>query len=530
MNLLRTLILRPLVRDPLRTLLTILAVALGVAVVIAIELAGDAATGSFESSLETVAGKTDLEIYANGGVDEAWIGRLGELPFEAHYSPLMEARAMVTGAGSFPLYGVDALEGEMPGRSFAQPTQADAVVLSRAMAERLGLSAGSVLEATVQGHPHRFPILTTVDAGAAEFAALDIARFQQMTGRYGKLDRIEVTLAADERPRRGGQCRAARVAAGVFCCQTGRAQRGKPAHAARLPLESARAELHFAGGGRVPDLQHHRHERGAAARRKSACCARWARAAATVLWLFLAEALLLGVAGGAGAWRWGALLAGRDGAADRGNGERALHHQPAGAGGARPGARRCWDRCGIGAVVAFVSALGAGARSHAGGAHRGDEPRRARASRAPALAARSGVGGGLALAASPARARRRSMAGIPVGGYAAALLAIAAAALAAPAAGAGGERGWRRRLLGARAESLLAGRSLAASLARTSVIVAALATAIAMMASVGIMVGSFRETVALWLDVQLARRSYVRPAVPLGAGEYPPLAERHPRR
>ena len=46
-------------------------------------------------------------------------------------------------------------------------------------------------------------------------------------------------------------------------------------------------------------------------------------------------------------------------------------------------------------------------------------------------------------------------------------------------------------------------------------IVAALATAIAMMASVGIMVGSFRETVIVWLDTQLRADLYVRPA---GAG------------
>jgi hypothetical protein len=54
----------------------VLAVALGVAVVIAIELAGQAAVGSFQSSLETLLGKTDLQITANGGVDEVWVARL----------------------------------------------------------------------------------------------------------------------------------------------------------------------------------------------------------------------------------------------------------------------------------------------------------------------------------------------------------------------------------------------------------------------------------------------------------------------
>ncbi len=72
---------------------------------------------------------------------------------------------------------------------------------------------------------------------------------------------------------------------------------------------------------------------------------------------------------------------------------------------------------------------------------------------------------------------------------------------------------------------LLAGRSLTASLSRTSVVVAALATAIAMMASVGIMVGSFRETVALWLDTQLRADIYVKPAGPSSAGDYPPLQQ-----
>src|SRR4029079_19384511 len=115
----------------------------------------------------------------------------------------------------------------------------------------------------------------------------------------------------------------------------------------------------------------------------------------------------------------------------------------------------------------------------------------------------------------------------PVGGYAAALLAIASAAMAAPAVvlvvNAAARTMARRRVVG-----LLAGRSLTASLSRTSVVVAALATAIAMMASVGIMVGSFRETVSLWLNTQLRADLYVRPAVPGGAGENPPLPREIP--
>src|SRR5579859_1725916 len=107
LQLFRTLILRPLRRDLLRTALTVLAVALGVAVVVAIDLAGDAATGSFQSSMETLAGKTDLEILANGGIDETWIGRLDALPLDAHFAPVIETEIDQPSIGSIALYGVD---------------------------------------------------------------------------------------------------------------------------------------------------------------------------------------------------------------------------------------------------------------------------------------------------------------------------------------------------------------------------------------------------------------------------------------
>src|SRR5580698_8253908 len=68
------LMLRPLLQEPVRAMLTILAVTLGVAVVLAIDLAGAAATGSFHASMETLAGDNDLEVVASGGVPETvWV-------------------------------------------------------------------------------------------------------------------------------------------------------------------------------------------------------------------------------------------------------------------------------------------------------------------------------------------------------------------------------------------------------------------------------------------------------------------------
>jgi putative ABC transport system permease protein len=111
----------------------------------------------------------------------------------------------------------------------------------------------------------------------------------------------------------------------------------------------------------------------------------------------------------------------------------------------------------------------------------------------------------------------------PLFGYLAALFLIIACALCIPAfvAAATTRRfsAWLGHSFGA--EALLASRSLGGALRRSSVLIAALATAIAMMVSIGIMVGSFRETVVSWMAEELPADLYLRPA-----GE--PATDRHP--
>src|SRR5579862_7079021 len=185
LQLFRTLILRPLRRDLLRTALTVLAVALGVAVVIATNLAGDAATGSFLSSLETLVGRTDLEIIANGGVDEAWVGRLAALPVNATFAPVIETQAGIEGAGSVTVYGIDAVE---------RWRDTEGAVISTALARRLRLQKDSKLSLTLND-AREFPVVDIVAAKDAEFVLLDIATAQQALNEYGRLDRVEVFAA-----------------------------------------------------------------------------------------------------------------------------------------------------------------------------------------------------------------------------------------------------------------------------------------------------------------------------------------------
>ena len=82
-------------RSASRTGLTVAGIALGVAVVLAIRLANASALGGFAAALDTVAGKTSLEVIGSGlGVDEprlaelVWLGTWGDV------SPVIEGDAV----------------------------------------------------------------------------------------------------------------------------------------------------------------------------------------------------------------------------------------------------------------------------------------------------------------------------------------------------------------------------------------------------------------------------------------------------
>jgi putative ABC transport system permease protein len=503
MKLLRTLILRPLRHDPLRTALTILAVALGVAVVVAIDLAGDAATGSFRSSMTTLTGKTDLEIRANGGIDEAWIGRLDALPSDVRFSPVMEARVEAGTAGSVPLYGFD-LAG----------APEDAAIISEALAKRLEIRVGQDLGLAIG----RYKVARIVDAGPAEFLAIDLAAFEKAIGRYGKLDRIDVTVGSTEN-----------------FATVERAIRKLLPRAYLLDKPGVRNEENqrmlraFRWNLRVLSyislvvgafLIYNTISISVVRRRAEIGILRALGAGRGALMaLFMAEALLLGLAGAALGVVLGRVLAGSAVGLIAGT-VNALYATSRPTPIALPGSEILIAIL-AGTLTAFLSAL-APAREAMNVAPTEAMSRGAREHHVRMRWRRYLAWAGALAALAYAVSQVAPVSGAPLGGYLATLLAIASAALASPAIVLAVNRAARFGIE-RNAGSLLAGRSLAGSLARTSVIVAALATAIAMMASVGIMVGSFRETVTLWLDNQIRADLYLTP-LPRGSGAaYPAL-------
>lgn len=515
MKLFRRLILRPLRRDLTRTVLTLLSIALGVAVVIAIELAGDAATGSFQSSLTSLVGKVDYEITATGGVDERYIAKLDALPVNARFSPVIEQPVTIPGQGSTTLYGIDTISAarqDAPNHDREGADFENSTVISSDLASRLHLKKGDrILNFTIQD---------IASDPNDEWMAVDIAAAQRLLGRYGKLDRIEVFLAPGEDASQLERLIKATVppaweveTPGARSEENRRMLRAFRWNLRILSYISLLVGAFLIYNTIAVSVLRRRMEIGV--------LRALGTSSGAVLAIFLGEAGMLGLVGSVLGIAIGrglaAALVGM--LSDTVN---ALFVT------STPGAIELTGTSIVaalltGTAVALASAL---------------IPAREAARVAPAEAMRQSVvehetrlhvRRNVVIAAAAAvmawvLCQFGPIGGRPVLGYAATLFAVASAAMIAPAFVTGIVRmlrGALKRIAGA--AGLIAGRSLVASLARTSVVVTALATAIAMMVAVGIMVGSFRETVEVWLDSQLRADIYIRAAGPVAAGIDPPM-------
>ena len=524
------LIVRPLLRDPWRTLLMVFAVAVGVSVVLAIELAGDAAAGSFRSSQETLSGNTNLEVTAAGGVPDAVVGKIAELPFPLQIHPRIEDFAVVSNTGqTLPLIGLD-LIGEANGDSSAQlagrvegslgdvGTPTDVWVGSS-----LGRKAGQKISLLMNDHTREYTIRGVFDdhdeGGSA--IVMDVAGAESELSRAGRVDRVLLKVP-DDRPLEEWQSRLrSALPEGLIVRPqgSGTEENRKMLAAFRWNLRVLSYVALVVGAF----LIYNTISVSVVRRRPEIGIVRALGASRrAVLAAFLGEAVCFGVVGALVALPLGRLLA--EGAVRLlASTVDALYVS------SRPGtltlsAGPVALALVIGVGVAIVSAL---------------SPAREASLVAPveamARAQREHIVRvhkirdlwiALVMAVGAAGASQvPAVAGKPLFGYLAALLLIGASVFAIPELVEGLvaiSAEWLRRLFGV--EALLASRSLAGSLQRTSVLVGALATAIAMMTSVGIMVGSFRQTVLVWMNDQLPADLYLRPVGDEAADRHPTLA------
>jgi putative ABC transport system permease protein len=520
-KLLRPLILRPLRQDPTRTILTVLSIALGVAVVIAIELAGDAATGSFQSSLTTLVGKVDYEITANAGVDENYLAGLAALPIDARFSPVIEQPVVIEGAGSTTLYGIDLIAAAPSGQADTAPDALEtSAAVSSDLANRFHWTKGQSISLKGPNFHKAFKIQSIAPEQNTGWVGIDIAAAQQLLGMYGKVDRIEVFLGPNQNADRAERLIRSIVPA-TYTVETP----GARSEENRRMLRAFRWNLRILSYISLlvgAFLIYNTIAVGVVRRRTEIGILRAIGASSRgVLFIFLGEATMLGLLGSTLGILLGRLLAAAilSMISDTVN---ALFTTSA-PGAVTLSAASIAVAILTGTGVAFVSAL---------------IPAREASRIAPAEAMRREarehqtrlhVRRDLLLAAASSLVawtlcQFPPIDGRPVLGYISVLFLVASAAMVAPAFVTTIVRICRvplKRIAGA--AGLIAGRSLVASLSRTSIVVTALATAIAMMVSVGIMVGSFRETVQVWLDSQLRADIYLRAAGPATAGIYPPM-------
>jgi len=527
------LMVRPMWHEPVRMALTILAVALGVAVVLAMELAGNAAVGSFRSSMEALTGGYTLEIVATGGVPASVVSKLETSALLLTISPRMEGFATVVQTRqTLPLIAIDMIA---EGNRFAGAKNANAapLTLSNALREMreptsvwvgssLGKTTGEQIELLVNDTNRSFVVRGVYDdAGNNSAIVMDLAGAERLLQRRGRVDRILVTTPENTNLEDLQTKIAALLPPGVEVRAqgTGTAENRKMLAAFRWNLRLLSYIALVVGAF----LIYNTIAISVVRRRAEIGIVRALGASrGAVLFAFLGEAAGIGMSGAAIGVPVARIMA--SGAVKlMGLTVQSLYVS------SRPGTIEVTPTTvlfglGIGIGVAVASAWGPAREAmlvspvEAMALGRREYVARLEKTRDLLIAGILGV-------AALVCARIPAIAGKPLFGDAATLLLIAAGAYAIPALVSFVSRATAAALtMLVGVEALLASRSLVASLGRTSVLVGALATAVAMMTSVGIMVGSFRQTVVDWMETQLPADLYLRPAGEAAADRHPTIS------
>jgi putative ABC transport system permease protein len=550
------LVLRPAAVDRLRFLLTVSGIAVGVATIAAIRLANASVLSSFSDTVDFVAGKASITVLADGpGIPEATLSRLAWLRRAG--ATLVPAITETAAAGAadgevVEVLGIDPLaDGAAREYSFARkdflegkegkegagaPQQIrpskhaseasdilsifekDSVLVTSVFAKRNSLRPGSSLHLVTNSVERTFRVAAVLrPTGAARAASgsivfMDLAAAQEAFGKVGRLDRIDVVLppglSEDERVRFEEEIRASLppgTTAGRPERRTetvDRLVRAFRVNLSALGLIALLVGMYFVYNTLSISVLRRRTDIGTV--RALGASKR------SVFAVFLAEGLALGALGSAAGTLLGAALA--KGALLLVGGTATQLYIPS----AHPSLH--FDPLvlllafALGVVSSVLSALApaleaAGVEPAATMRHGSVEAVRRRRTRPFAVA------GVVLLVLAALATRPGPVRGLPLFGFASVVLIVSGVSLLAPAAvtfAAARLDGPALRLFGV--EARLARANLTGSLSRTSVAVAALTMALAMMVAVAVMVGSFRTTVATWVGQTLSSDLFLSPA------------------
>ncbi|HSY49818.1 MAG TPA: FtsX-like permease family protein [Thermoanaerobaculia bacterium] len=230
--ILRALVLRPILREVMRTTLTILGIAVGVAVVVAIALSNQSALRAFQESVDAVAGRANYQIVSDVGLSEDVL--LALQPFwgrGVRFAPVIDLEGIadvVTVASPaskgapeqlpIRLLGVDLLS-DLHFRDYRYASvvtsrhesaatylslfRDDSVVIPASFAREHALHLGSPLTLDFRGMRRTMIVRGLLEAhGPATafngaIAIADIAAAQASFGLTGRLSRIDLIVPDD---------------------------------------------------------------------------------------------------------------------------------------------------------------------------------------------------------------------------------------------------------------------------------------------------------------------------------------------
>lgn len=221
--------LRHLLRHPWQFGLAVLGVALGVAVMVSIDLANASATRAFSLSSEAVTGRATHQVTGGpeGLADEAF--RRLALETDLSAAPVVEGYVLVPREPGKPgrmlhLLGIDPFS-ERPFRPYLSGgtagsregssidlapllTRQAAGVLSATTAAEMGLKVGSTFPVRVGGSIKTIELAGVLEpedestrSALNDLLVMDIAAAQEVLGRTGRLDRIDLIATEEQLSR-----------------------------------------------------------------------------------------------------------------------------------------------------------------------------------------------------------------------------------------------------------------------------------------------------------------------------------------
>jgi putative ABC transport system permease protein len=514
-----------------RTTLTVIGIALGVGVILAINLANGAALHQFREGVDIVAGKANLEIRAVNApdIDERQISKLAALRREGvRYAPVIDQIGIIRSPSSpeiVQVLGVD-MFGDADFRSMSlTPVPSDEKLGDLAIFDRNRIYAGEKLAKHYSLKVgETFPLVlsdkeqNTVVAGILEFSgpgkafggnivAMDISAAQDAFGMQGRLSRIDLIVPEDSLPL----CKqkiADMMPPGVVvdAPQRRSEQIEKMVRAFQYNLAALSLIAVVVGMFVIYNTM----SIAVIRRRPEIGTMRvLGLPRSTIFALFLSEAVFLGSVG--------SLLGIGLGIAGANFALKAVSRTVQSLYVDQPPAELVIDPVAVGiafagglfmtAVAALAPALEASTVSAAEASRRGAYETRVRGS----LAFLGAFGLALGLVAFIC-GKQPAVNGFPLFGYGSAALSVFAVAFLMPVI-----LRWFLKMLAAVLQKCganlprLAALSLYGTLGRTSVAVSSLMVGIAMMVSLAVMIGSFRETVIAWTHQSLVADLFIEP-------------------